>query len=251
MFLIQCQCGATNGATGERCVECGADLTPPTAESRAKSSLLWALAWCAIGLMWLITESTELYRAAPPVSAGAELQYRVYQIFGRWGIWVPAVASWSIAARELWRAWRLKSDTRSDGAPESHAVVATGPLDSSSTSQPASGVRLYWLLGVFVGLTTALCLLTTLAGIAPILRPDVLSKQIAYGSSVIAAALVIAGFAFNARSAATLMWLMLEGAVTMAGVGYFLTADPISTVVLGSAIAAFGWCYPRQVHSDG
>ncbi|HEU4693588.1 MAG TPA: hypothetical protein VFS23_34730 [Vicinamibacterales bacterium] len=111
-----------------------------------------------------------------------------------------------------------------------------------------------------------LCLVTTLAGTAPFLPIDRSTTQIAYGFSVFVAAGVVGGLTLyarvprrtvvqsnadywsmtNAGSAATLTWFVLEGAAIVGGIGYLLTADPVVTMVSCAAIAAFGWCNPRQ-----
>ena len=160
-------------------------------------------------------------------------------------------------------ARRLRRAATSEAA-QSYAVVAASPTNASSASAPGNAARLYWSLAALVAVIAALCLLTTLVGMAPILPPDPFSKQLAYGFSALAAALVIAGVVLKTRvprrtftqstieywsltqvgSAATLTWLALESAVTAAGVGYFLTGDPVSTLALCTAIAGFAWCNP-------
>jgi hypothetical protein len=140
-------------------------------------------------------------------------------------------------------------------------------LTNSPTSPPTGGgAALYWLLGGVVTVIVAVCVVTTLVGIAPILPHDLLSKRLAYGLCVIAGGLVIAGVVAKTRiprrialqptseywslnqvtSAATLTWFLLEAAVTLAGVAYFLTGDPIATIGLGATIVAFAWCNPRE-----
>jgi hypothetical protein len=139
-------------------------------------------------------------------------------------------------------------------------------LTNSPTSSPTgAGAALYWLLGRVVTVIVAVCVVTTVAGIAPILGHDLLSTRLAYGLTAIAGALVIAGVVARTRvprrsaaqstsqywslqevtSAAALTWFLLEAAVTLAGVGYFLTGDPVAAIGLGVAIVAFAWCNPR------
>jgi hypothetical protein len=40
-------------------------------------------------------------------------------------------------------------------------------------------------------------------------------------------------------------WFLLEGAGTMAAVGYFLTSEPVAAVAAGVLIGAFWWCGPN------
>jgi hypothetical protein len=147
------------------------------------------------------------------------------------------------------------------------SLVPTTDLTNSPTSPATgSGVALYWLLGGSVTVIAAACVVTTLVGIAPILGRDLFSKRLAYGLSAVAAALVIAGVAARTRvpqrsamqstseywslkevtSAAALTWFLLEAAVTLAGVAYFLTGDPVAAIGLCAAIVAFAWCHPRD-----
>jgi hypothetical protein len=40
------------------------------------------------------------------------------------------------------------------------------------------------------------------------------------------------------------VWFLLEGAGTLAAVGYFLTSEPVAAVAAGVLIGAFWWCGP-------
>jgi hypothetical protein len=41
------------------------------------------------------------------------------------------------------------------------------------------------------------------------------------------------------------VWFLLEGAGTLAAVGYFLTSEPVAAIAAGVLIAAFWWCGPN------
>jgi hypothetical protein len=41
------------------------------------------------------------------------------------------------------------------------------------------------------------------------------------------------------------VWFLLEGAGTMAAVGYFFTGEPVSAIAMGATIVAFWLCGPN------
>lgn len=145
-------------------------------------------------------------------------------------------------------------------------MLETDQPDSADDAAPVPADGLYWRLGVMVGFAVVFCVVTTIVGIAPILPPDAFATQLAYGCAAIVAVAVVAGLVLQARiprrsagqpteeywlmlpvaSAATLTWFVLEAAVMLAAVGYFLTTDALTMYGLGAAIAAFLWANPRQ-----
>jgi len=260
MFVIQCdRCGRSNDGSADRCVNCSASFAPPTLRSRAQGSALGAVSCFFLSLMWFFALSASAGDPRPTSWRNASFFGTLYLLFG---IWPPVIVWWIGGGLFLLNARRLRRAATSEAA-QSHSVVAASPMNSSSASR-GNAARLYWSLAALVAVIAALCLLTTLVGMAPILPPDPFSKQLAYGFSALAAALVIAGVVLKTRvprrtftqstvdywsltqvgSAATLTWLTLESAVTAAGVGYFLTGDPVSTLALCTAIAGFAWCNP-------
>ena len=263
MLAIQCTCGQTNDAAVERCVNCGAavSVTPPTSGSRARGATYFAGMLFVVGLVWLFVLPVSAGDTPPRSWRDAEFLPTIYWLFG---VWPPVVAWWIGSGLFLLHAWRLRRAMRSEAA-QSHSVVVASQTTASSAPLSGSAARLYWPLAALVAGIAALCLLTTLVGIVPILSPDPFSNQLAYGWSGLAAALVIAGVVLRTRvprrpftqstmeywssapvaSATTPMWLTLESAVMAAGVGYFLIGDPVSALALCAAIAGFAWCNPR------
>lgn len=135
-----------------------------------------------------------------------------------WAVWGFAIVMWLFAAWSWWDARQMRLDALSEGARETHAVVAAPP--PPSTTSPPAAPRLYRHLAIVVGLIAVVCCLTTLGGISPILPANELSMRIAYGSADLTVMLTIAGL---------------------------LTASSIPTTTLVAAVAAFAWCNPREV----
>ena len=263
MFAVQCQCGVTNDAEAKRCTVCGEDLTPPTASSEATSSLVRAFTFFALGVAWFFIVRAQANLTSRSTSHKGEVFYLIWTYFGTSGAWASAVVFWSLGALELRRARRLRLEARSDDAPVS-PVAAPELADASGPSPRGSARGLYRSLAVFVGLAAVAGVLVAIAVIAPVLPPDSFATQIAYGSSAIAALAVVAGVVSKARiprrgagtsiddfwsrtevtSAATLTWFLLEGAVLVAGVSYWLPADRLVAVALCAAIVAFLWASP-------
>jgi hypothetical protein len=261
MFVIQCdRCGQSNDGTADRCVNCSASFAPPTLRSRAQALVLGAVSCFFLSFFWFLALSDAAGDPRPTSWRNARFFGTLYVLFG---IWPPVIVWWIGGGLFLLNARRLRRAATSEAA-QSHTVVAASPANASSASAPGNAARVYWSLAGLVAVIAALCMLTTLVGMAPILPPNPFSKRVAYGFSALAGALVIAGVVLMTRvpqraftqstieywslaqvaSAATLTWLALESAVTAAGVGYFLTGDPVSTLALCTAIAGFAWCNP-------
>lgn len=260
MFVIQCECGQTNDASAPYCVKCRRGFTAPTLRQRAEDAAYGALGLFAVGLVWLVGMNYAAEDTHQTWRSGATVNRLIYLLVGKW----PPVLVWWIGAGVcLWNAWRLRRAVRHE-ATQSHSAPAS-PMSASGAPLPGNGVHLYRSLGVLIAAVAAACVLTTLVGIAPVLPPESFSKQLAYGFSALAAALVVAGVVLKTRvphrsftqstaeywsskqvaSAATLTWLTLESAVMAAGAGYVLTADPLLLLALCAAIVAFAWCNPH------
>lgn len=145
-------------------------------------------------------------------------------------------------------------------------MIETNQPDAADADTPIRADGLYWRLGVGVGLAAAACVVTRLMGIAPILPRDAFSTQLGYGLAAVVTVAVVAGVVLKGRiprrsagqspedywmmlpvaSATASTWLVLEGTVMLAAVGYFLTAELLALYALVAAIAAFAWANPRD-----
>ena len=196
MFVIQCdRCGQSNDGTADRCVSCSASFAPPTLTSRAQSDTYLALHFFVISLFWFFALSDAADDPRPRSWRGASFFGTLYLLFG---IWPPVILWWIGGGLFLLNARRLRRAATFEAA-QSHSVVAAGPTNASSVSARGNAARVYWSLAGLVAVIAALCVLTTLVGMAPILPPNTFSKWVAYGFSALAGALVIAGLVLMTR----------------------------------------------------
>jgi hypothetical protein len=143
---------------------------------------------------------------------------------------------------------------------------AEGKADRMPAATPATVPMLHRFLGIGLLTVAAALLLLKYFGIAPGLRADSVTRLIAYslsGIAVVLAAVALVVFKPRVpeRSAAQSVeeywstpevgskvlpvWFLLEGAGTIAAVGYFLSSEPVAAVAMGVLIAAFWWCGPN------
>lgn len=141
-----------------------------------------------------------------------------------------------------------------------------GKADHMPAATPATGPMLHRFLGIGLMSLAAALLLLKYFGIAQGLRADSVTRLIAYalsGIAVVLAAVALVVFKPRVpeRSAAQSVeeywstpdiaskvlpvWFLLEGAGTLAAVGYFLTSEPVAAVAAGVLIVAFWWCGPN------
>lgn len=135
------------------------------------------------------------------------------------------------------------------------------------TDRPtATTPLLHRFLGI--GLVTVSASLTVVKylGLAPTLRHDDVTSVIAYAFSGLAVVLAaVALVVFKPRvperspgqsveeywstaevgSKVLPVWFLLEGAGTIAAVGYFLSSEPMAAVATGVVIVVFWWCGPN------
>ena len=130
---------------------------------------------------------------------------------------------------------------------------------------PATAPLLHRSLGSGLVLVAVVLLMLRYRGLAPTLPSDSITS-IAYALSGFCAVLVaVALFVIKPRvperrphqsvdeywstpdvsTKAVLVWLLMEGAGMVAAVGYFLTGEPVSALVMGLAIVAFWLCGPN------
>jgi len=135
-----------------------------------------------------------------------------------------------------------------------------------TTTNPPTVPLLHWFLGIALVVFAAVCLILKYLGIAPILGHDSVTLMMAYTLSAVAVLLtVVALFVFKPRvpdrptvqtveqywstpevgAKAMLVWILLEGAGTLAAVGYCLTGEPVSAIATGLTISAFWLCGPN------
>jgi hypothetical protein len=138
--------------------------------------------------------------------------------------------------------------------------------DHMPAATPATVPMLHRFLGIGLMTLAAALLLLKYFGIAPGLRADSVTKLIAYSLSAVAVVLaVVALVVFKRRvpersaaqsvedywsapevgSKVLPVWFLLEGAGTLAAVGYFLTGEPVAAVAAGVLIGAFWWHGPN------
>lgn len=267
MFVTECyECGATNDAETPRCVACEADLTAETVVARAQPSIASGVGFVVLGFLWFFMVSFEASLTSQPMGLRDRVIHFISANFGMWGALATASVFWGLAAYELSRVRRLRREASSSGARESSAMLETNRSDAADTATPIRADGLYWRLGVGVGLAAAFCVVTTLMGIAPILPRDAFASQLGYGCAAVVTVSIVAGVVLKGRiprrsagqspedywmmlpvaSATASTWLALEGAVMLAAVGYFLTAEPAALYALGAALAAFAWANPRE-----
>ena len=242
------RCAEENQLLSERCVHCGADLfAPPPPFAATKAAVFYILFG---GWLLLVV----IQRAIKP----AREPWIDYLVFIGVGI---AVVLRIVMLREALSMKRSEIARRAD--PRTASIQTTISTPAAATSV----ARLHSLLGGGLVLVAAVLLLLTALGVTPILPPDSTSPQIAYALVGIVVVLVaVALFVFKPRvprqepgqsdqeywstpeiaTKVLLVWFVLEGAGTIASVGYLLLGRQASALAMALAIISFWLCGPSQ-----
>jgi hypothetical protein len=135
-----------------------------------------------------------------------------------------------------------------------------------ATTAPATVPLLHPLLGIGLVAVAAVCLILRYLGVVPMMGHDSATLLMAYALTAIDVVLVVVAlFVFKPRvpdrpsdqsveqywsapdvGAKVLpVWVLLEGAGTLAAVGYCLTGEPVSAIATGLTIVAFWRCGPN------
>ncbi len=141
----------------------------------------------------------------------------------------------------------------------------------TNTTTSASVTQLYRTLGIGLLFVSGASLALGYLGIGPLLLDDTVPSPIAYAPSAVAVALVaVSVFILTPRvpprssvmsanefwsnpemgGKAVVIWLLVEGGGMLAAVGYQLTRQPASALVIGLSIAAYYWCRPARFANE-
>ena len=134
------------------------------------------------------------------------------------------------------------------------------------TTTPAATANtptLHRFLGIGLVLVATVFLALTYGGIAPVLAADGVTPKVAYAFAAVAVVLVAVALLLckprvpnrgpgqsvdeywstpEVSEKVMLVWFLLEGAGTLAGVGYLLTGELVTAIAMGLAIVVF-WMF--------